>query len=271
MTEPVAPNTARVAPNPGPLAPDLAPAPAEAARDTLSAARARARSLRARLQRKPEPPPGPLIKYVTARGLGLLPCHSCGLLNRHVPGSPTERCRRCNAVLHSRKPDSLARTWALLIAAAIMYLPANLLPVMHTVSLFGDQDDTIMSGIVYFWTSGSWPLAVIVFIASFMVPMLKLVVLCLLAITSQRGSRWRPLQRTRLFRIVEFIGRWSMLDVFVVTLTVALVHFQSLATIYAGPGAVAFGMVVVLTMLASHQFDPRLIWDNIENSGQHHD
>jgi paraquat-inducible protein A len=248
------------------------PGPAGAGQDTASAAGKRA--LRARLQRKPrppEPPPAPMITYVTARGLGLLSCHACGLLNRHVPGAATERCRRCNAVLHPRKPDSLARTWALLIAAVIMYLPANLLPVMHTVSLFGDSDDTIMSGIVYFWTSGSWPLAIIVFVASFMVPMLKLVVLSLLAITAQRGSRWRPVQRTRLFRIVEFIGRWSMLDVFVVTLTVALVHFQSLATIYAGPGAVAFGLVVVLTMLASHQFDPRLIWDNIENSGQHHD
>ncbi|CAB3777129.1 paraquat-inducible protein A [Pararobbsia alpina] len=248
------------------------PGPIEAGQDSRPAAQAR--SLRARIHRKPrapEPAPGPPVEYVTARRLGLLSCHACGLLSRHVPGSHTERCRRCNAVLHARKPDSLARTWALLIAAIIMYLPANLLPVMHTVSLFGDQDDTIMSGIVYFWTSGSWPLAVIVFIASFMVPMLKLVVLGLLAITSQRGSRWRPIQRTRLFRIVEFIGRWSMLDVFVVTLTVALVHFQSLATIYAGPGAIAFGMVVVLTMLASHQFDPRLIWDNIENSGQHHD
>ncbi|MEJ0003316.1 MAG: paraquat-inducible protein A [Pararobbsia sp.] len=201
----------------------------------------------------------------------MITCHACGMLNRHVPGAATERCRRCNAVLHMRKPDSLMRTWALLIAAVIMYLPANLLPVMHTISLFGDEDDTIMSGIVYFWTSGSWPLAIIVFIASFMVPMLKLVVLGLLTITSQAGSRWRPIQRTRLFRLVEFIGRWSMLDVFVVTLTVALVHFQSLATIYAGPGAVAFGLVVVLTMLASQQFDPRLIWDNIENSGQHHD
>ncbi len=248
------------------------PGPAEAGQDPAAVARKRA--LRDRLRRKPrppEPPPAPTITYVTARGLGLQSCHACGLLNRHVPGAAIERCRRCNAVLHSRKPDSIARTWALLIAAAIMYLPANLLPVMHTVSLFGDSDDTIMSGIVYFWTSGSWPLAIIVFVASFMVPMLKLIVLCLLTITSQRHSRWRPVQRTRLFRIVEFIGRWSMLDVFVVTLTVALVHFQSLATIYAGPGAVAFGLVVVLTMLASHQFDPRLIWDNIENSGQHHD
>ncbi|RKP48595.1 paraquat-inducible membrane protein A [Pararobbsia silviterrae] len=246
-----------------PATPDRSPTP-EAATSSTSPA-----------STHPAPSPSPqapeYATYLTARRCGMISCHSCGLLNRHVPGAERETCRRCGATLHSRRPDSLTRTWALLISAAIMYLPANLLPVMHTSSLFGDEDDTIMSGIVYFWTSGSWPLAIIVFIASFMVPMLKLVVLALLAGTAQAGARWRPMQRTRLYRIVEFIGRWSMLDVFVVTLTVALVHFQSLATIYAGPGAIAFGLVVVLTMLASQQFDPRLIWDTIENSGQHHD
>jgi paraquat-inducible protein A len=276
MTEPTVPRTTTTAAPATDALEDVVPHATERGDATVTGdpQGKRGRSLRERMRRTPRPPeapPGPITHYVTARSLGMVSCHACGMLNRHVPSAATERCRRCNSVLHTRKPDSLTRTWALLIAAAIMYLPANLLPVMHTVSLFGDEDDTIMSGIVYFWTSGSWPLAIIVFIASFMVPMLKLVVLCLLAGTSQAGSRWRPLQRTRLFRLVEFIGRWSMLDVFVVTLTVALVHFQSLATIYAGPGAIAFGMVVVLTMLASQQFDPRLIWDTIENSGQHHD
>jgi len=139
---------------------------------------------------------------------------------------------------------------------------------MHTASLVGDQDDTIMSGVVYFWTSGDWPLAVVVFVASILVPMLKLSVLALLAATAQRRSRWRPAERTGLYRLVEFIGRWSMLDVFVITLTVALVRFQSLAVITAGPGAVAFGSVVILTMLASRQFDPRLIWDPIDRDGE---
>jgi paraquat-inducible protein A len=152
-----------------------------------------------------------------------------------------------------------------------MYIPANVLPVMHTSSILGSEDDTIMSGVVYFWTSGDWPLAVIVFVASILVPMLKLVVLTLLAVTTQAGSNWRPLERTRLFRVVEAIGRWSMLDIFVITLTVALVRFRSLAVITAGPGAVAFGVVVVLTMIASMQFDPRLIWDNIESSGKEHE
>lgn len=165
----------------------------------------------------------------------------------------------------------IARTLALLIAAAILYIPANLLPIMRTASIVGSQEDTIMSGVVYFWTSGEWPLAVVVFVASILVPMMKLGVLAILVYTAQRRSAWRPMQRTKLYRIVERIGRWSMLDIFVVTLTVALVHFRSLAVITAGPGALAFGSVVILTMLASMQFDPRLIWDNVENSGNPHE
>jgi paraquat-inducible protein A len=208
------------------------------------------------------------MKYVTATKAGLVSCHACGHVQPHQRSAAHPRCARCNARLHERHPDSLSRTWALLIAAAVLYIPANLLPVMHTASLVGDEDDTIMSGIVYFWTSGSWPLAVIVFIASILVPMMKLIVLGLLAFTSGRRSTWRPVERSKLYRIVEFIGRWSMLDVFVVTLTVALVRFQSLAVITARPGAIAFGSVVILTMLASMQFDPRLIWDPVDDDKQ---
>jgi len=220
------------------------------------------------------------VKYQTALRSGLISCHICGRLSPlttppagSTPAArqPAPRCPRCDTPLHARRPDSVARTWALLIAATILYIPANLLPILHTSSILGSQDDTIMSGIVFFWTSGEWPLAWIVFIASILVPMLKLVTLSLLAWTTQRGSRWRPQQRTRLFRIIEKIGRWSMLDVFVITLTVALVHFQSIATITAGPGALAFACVVVLTMLASMSFDPRLIWDTIEHTGPHHE
>jgi paraquat-inducible protein A len=208
------------------------------------------------------------MKYVTARRAGLVSCHSCGRVEPRIRSVTPQHCSRCGSHLHSRNPDSLMRTWALLIAAALLYIPANLLPVMHTASLLGSEDDTIMSGVVYFWTSGDWPLAVIVFVASIMVPMLKLSVLVLLTFTAQRRSRWRPDQRTTLYRMVERIGRWSMLDVFVVTLTVALVRFKSLAVITAGPGAIAFGSVVILTMLASMQFDPRLIWDDVEGSTQ---
>ena len=206
------------------------------------------------------------MNYITARRAGLVSCHACGRVVPRIRSITKQHCPRCGAVLHRRNPDSLMRTWALLIAAALLYIPANLLPVMHTSSLLGSEDDTIMSGVVYFWTSGDWPLSIIVFIASIMVPMLKLTILVLLSVTAQRRSRWRPTQRVKLYRIVERIGRWSMLDVFVVTLTVALVRFKSLAVITAGPGAIAFGSVVILTMLASMQFDPRLIWDNVEGA-----
>jgi paraquat-inducible protein A len=206
------------------------------------------------------------MKYVTALRSGMVSCHACGRVEPRIRSVTSQHCSRCGARLHRRNPDSLMRTWALLIAAALLYIPANLLPVMHTDSLLGSEDDTIMSGVVYFWTSGDWPLAIIVFIASIMVPMLKLSVLVLLTVTAQRRSRWRPMQRIKLYRMVERIGRWSMLDVFVVTLTVALVRFKSLAVITAGPGAIAFGSVVVLTMLASMQFDPRLIWDPVDGA-----
>ena len=215
------------------------------------------------------------MKYLSAARAGMIGCHACGHVQVRAAaesaaraGSPA-RCERCGAALHLRNPDSVSRTWALLIAAAILYIPANLLPVLHTRSLFGNEDDTIMSGVVYFWVSGDWPLAVIVFVASILVPMLKLSVLALLAWTTQRRSEWRPLERTKLYRIVERIGRWSMLDVFVVTLTVALVRFKSLAVITAGWGALAFASVVVLTMMAALQFDPRLIWDCADTRTSH--
>ena len=201
---------------------------------------------------------------VTARRLGLLSCHACGLLSR--PGGAHEAfCPRCGDRLHQRKPDSIRRTWAFLIAAAILYIPANVLPIMITNSLFGAEVDTIMSGVVYLWTSGSWPLALIVFIASITIPGMKLVALSFLLLSVQFRSRWQPVQRTKLYRVVEIAGRWSMLDIFVSTMLVALVHLQGLATIIAGPAAIAFGAVVVLTMLAAMSFDPRLIWDPLEN------
>ena len=210
------------------------------------------------------------MNTLTASKAGLLTCHACGRVARRATAHAAhaahaaQSCPRCGAALHRRNPNSLARTWALLISAAILYIPANLLPVMHTSSLVGSEDDTIISGVIYFWTSGSWPLAIVVFVASILVPMLKLGVLVLLAATAQRRSAWRPMERVKLFRLVERIGRWSMRDVFVITLTVALVRFESFAVITAGPGALAFGCVVILTMLASMQFDPRLIWDNLE-------
>lgn len=199
----------------------------------------------------------------TARAAGLLVCHACGRLNA-APGSGHARCERCHAPLHARRPDSLQRSWALLIAAAVLYLPANLLPVMHTGSIFGAQSDTIMSGVIYLLKAGSWPLAVIIFIASVVVPLAKLVALAWLLLSVQRKSRWQPRTRTRVYRVVELVGRWSMVDIYVAAILVALVQFKSLASIDAGAGAAFFGAVVVLTMLAAHSFDPRLIWDSME-------
>jgi paraquat-inducible protein A len=201
---------------------------------------------------------------VTAAARGLLSCHVCGLLSRGGHAGGSLHCPRCAALLHFRKPNSVARSWAYLLAAYILYIPANVLPIMETSSLFGSQDDTIMSGIIYLWHSGSWDLALVVFIASIMVPLLKLMAMTILLISVQRRSTWQPVQRTKLYRVVELVGRWSMLDIYVVSILAALVQIGSLATINAGPAALAFGAVVVLTMFSAMEFDPRLIWDPLQ-------
>ena len=202
----------------------------------------------------------------TAASLGLLVCHACGLLSHPAADDEHASCPRCGADLHSRKPNSISRTWALLIAAVILYIPANTLPMMHTSSLFGSQSDTIMSGVIYFWISGSWYLALVIFIASVLVPLLKMLALVVLLVSVQLRSHWQQDQRARLYRLVEAVGRWSMLDIYVVAMIVALVQLKGLATIQPGAGAIAFGAVVVLTMFAAMSFDPRLIWDPSEKA-----
>jgi len=206
-------------------------------------------------------PESPTLKGRTASSSGICVCHDCGLATRGVLRHEHTCCPRCGARLHLRKPASLSRTWAYLIAAAVLYIPANLLPVMNTSSLFGAQKDTIMSGVAYLWTSGSWPLAIIVFIASIAVPMLKILAIGYLAASVNLRMTQYTAQRARIYRIVEMVGRWSMLDIYVIAVLVALVQFSAMATIEAGPAAIAFGAVVVLTMLAAMSFDPRLIWD----------
>jgi paraquat-inducible protein A len=201
--------------------------------------------------------------FPNAASAGLFSCHTCSLVSRQHTGRESH-CPRCGSHLHFRKSNSVSRTWALAIAAAILYVPANLLPVMNTGSSFGTEADTIMSGVVVLWETGSWPLALLVFFASIMVPMAKLMALAFLLISVQRKSIWRPHERARLYRAVEFIGRWSMLDIFVVTVLVGLVQLKPLMVILPGPGAVAFAGVVVLTMFAAMTFDPRLIWDPLE-------
>ena len=205
---------------------------------------------------------------VTAAESGLVSCHTCSLLCRaedHRPaGHP--RCPRCGAPLHRRKPASLSRTWALVLAAMLLYIPANVLPIMLTTNLGQTQSDTILSGVVYFMFSGSWHIALIIFVASILVPLVKLVVLVYLLLTVQFQWLWRPRERTRLYRLTEAVGRWSMVDIYVVTIMVALVKLGNLANIEAQPGAVFFGAVVVITMFAAMSFDPRIILDNLEST-----
>jgi len=198
-------------------------------------------------------------------------CHSCNLLVHAVPPDMEEAhascyCPRCGALLHKRKPHSVARTWALIIAAILLYLPANLLPVMASSGLGSVQEDTILSGVIYLFKSGMWPLALLVFFASIVVPLVKLLILIVLLLSVQLRWSWRPRERTRLYRITEAIGRWSMVDIYVVTILVALVHVGILANVEAGLGAVFFGGVVVMTMFAATSFDPRLIWDALPKS-----
>ena len=203
-------------------------------------------------------------EIITARNAGLTSCHSCHLLCERGKHASGRLCPRCGAGLHDRKPNSIARTWALVLAAIVFYIPANLLPITIVISLGKAQSDTIMSGVIYFVHSGMWPIALVIFVASVFVPLLKLLILIFLLISVQRKSSWRQKDRTVLYRITEIIGRWSMVDIFVVTILVALVHLGGLATIHAGPGAIFFGAVVVITIFAAMSFDPRLIWDTEE-------
>ncbi len=196
-------------------------------------------------------------------------CHVCGQVQavpRAGDAEAEHHCVRCHAVVHYRKPDHLARTWALLLAAVVFYIPANVLPVMKVSSVLGDSAHTILGGVVELWDMGSWDIALIVFIASVAVPLTKLLALILLLLTEQWRSTTNLRPRTRLYQMVEFIGQWSMLDVFVVILLAALADFQGLMEISAGAGAAAFGVVVILTMLSAMSFDLRRSWDLEEAS-----
>lgn len=200
-------------------------------------------------------------KMLTGAAAHVVGCHACGLTHRAAANTHGLVCRRCGVALHFRKPDSLNRTWALLIASYILIIPANLMPVMESNSLSGTEDDTIMSGVIYLWVSGSQALSMILFIASILIPITKLLALTYLLISVRRRSVWKPKVRTQMYRILEAVGRWSMIDIYVAAMLTALVQFGSIMSINVGTGAIAFGAVVVLTMLAAESFDPRLIWD----------
>jgi len=198
---------------------------------------------------------------LTAMQQGLQVCEHCGLVSRPDSGAEEGHCPRCGGGIEFRKRNSLSRTMAYLIAAAICYIPANLLPVMTTVTAGGRESDTIMQGVVLLWSPTGWPLSLIVLIASIFIPSAKIAALFYLVFTVKRGSVQTPGQRVRLFRIVEAVGRWSMVDVFVDTFTVALIQLQPFMAVEPAPGLFFFAAVVVLTMLAVESFDPRLIWD----------
>lgn len=206
-------------------------------------------------------PEGPAGGAATAREADLVTCLACHAL---VPRGSLRRCPRCNATLRTRKPESRQRTWALLATACVLYFPANLLPVMKVVSLGKTQADTIMGGVIHFARTGEWHLALIIFLASVLVPVLKISILAFLLLAEQRGLAWGPVQRARLYRLTELVGRWSMVDIFAVSLMVAMVSLGNVATIEPAPGSVAFALLVVVTMLAALTFEPRLVWDNLE-------
>ncbi len=208
----------------------------------------------------------------TAARAGFIQCHACHLLSQSVSAPPGHHacCPRCGAPLHPRKPNSLTRAWALTLTAFILYIPANVLPIMTVVSMGQGEPDTILSGVVLLIASGMWPIALVVFVASIAVPMLKLIVLTYLLLSVQRRSRWRPRDRTVMYRLTEAVGRWSMIDIFMISILIALINLGNIATIEVGPGAIAFGTVVVVTMFAAMSFDPRLIWDVIDKPYEPH-
>jgi paraquat-inducible protein A len=200
----------------------------------------------------------------SAAAQGLACCHVCC---KRAPEA-LHRCPRCGAPLHLRKPQSLQRTTALLITAALLYIPANVLPIMITEQLGRAEPSTILGGVVYLVHHGSYPIAAVIFIASVLVPLGKILILSGLCLGVAGRSAASPRQRTILYRATEFVGKWSMVDVFVVTILVALIHLGGLLIITPGAASLAFAGVVIVTMLAAESFDPRLIWDQLGDSDE---
>jgi paraquat-inducible protein A len=199
--------------------------------------------------------------------IGLVLCRTCGLVLPQIFALNQRRCTRCARTVLLRLPRSTENTLAWLIAGLILYIPANLLPVMYTSGVGGGQESTILSGVVSFWRAGSWDIAVLIFIASVAVPATKFLVLGLLLWTVRQRSEWGRRERAKLYRLVEIIGYWSMLDVIVVALTSALLQFKVLGTAEPRLGIVFFCAVVVTTMVSAISFDPRLIWDaSVDNA-----
>ena len=196
------------------------------------------------------------------KNLGCCPiCHQVVTFPPRKAGEVAAYCPRCGTEVHLRKHDSLQAALALLIAGIIFYIPANLLPMMHVQTFAGTESDTIMSGVIYFMETGSYLIGSVIFIASILVPVLKMMILFYLIHTVRHRRAAHPKERQKLHLLTEIIGRWSMVDVYVVSIMIALVHFGGLSEIRVGGGAVFFLLVVISTMLAAMSFDPRLIWD----------
>lgn len=195
---------------------------------------------------------------LSAAAAGLQSCLRCSTL---APAGDTQ-CDVCGRRLFMRRPQSLQLTLAFLLTAVVLYIPANLLPIMDTVEFGQSTSNTIIQGVLLLLHHGSYPTAAIIFVASVLVPVAKIIALLWLSFTVARRSPHNPHERERLYRVVEFVGRWSMVDVFVVALLVALVQVTGILSIAPGSAALAFCGMVVFTMLAADSFDSRLIWDH---------
>ena len=202
---------------------------------------------------------------ITAMQQGLQQCECCRLLSRPAPDAEEGHCPRCGEHLVFRKKDSLQRTIAYLVAATVCYIPANVLPIMTSVTTSGRESDTIMQGVILLWSPTGWPLSMIILIASILIPSAKIGSLFYLVFSVRKGSVQTPAKRVKLFHLVEVIGRWSMIDVFVVTFTVALIQLQPFMSVEPAAGIFFFAAVVVLTMMAVESFDARLIWDPVSS------
>ena len=205
-----------------------------------------------------------MASQVTAKDLSLISCHICNRLYKEdsFEDPHNAECKLCGSKLHMRKPDSVSKTWALVITAFIAYIPANIYPIMTVEKLGTGDPHTIIGGVEALLNGGQWPLAVLVFFASIFVPLVKILGLIVLLVSVQKKWKWKPNQRNVLYRIVEAVGKWSMIDIFMISILVALVQLGSVASIVAGEAATFFALVVIITMFAAMAFDPRLVWDN---------
>ncbi len=201
---------------------------------------------------------------LTAASQGLASCHLC----LKLAAANQQRCPRCGAALHLRKSNSLERTLALLLTACVLYIPANVLPIMVTDQFGQPTPSTIIGGVVLLIDMGSVAIAAVIFFASVMIPVSKLAMMFYLCWSVRKGPAETVRQRTVLYRITEFIGKWSMIDVFVVAILVALINLSNLLVIRPGAAAMAFAGVVIVSMLAAESFDPRLMWDQREKSDE---